>query len=183
MGWVLSAAAGDLIIVSLDARKLSILEPNRNVNYGRQDLPSKRDGQIRDLLLSAADAAGLEQVIRLMPRDADRVLNAFAERAASITVRHQDARELRAGLLAVAIAQAITGDPREPLAALALLHRAAQIIAKDPNTEFAAVNDLLGDRASGLLDFLRRLPEDKTIGAMGYAEGDDDRGFRFIRTW
>ncbi|MBQ1021705.1 hypothetical protein KBX71_28035 [Micromonospora sp. D93] len=169
--------------MSLDAQSLSILELNKNVNYGRDKLPSARDGQIRDLLLGAADGAAFEQFNRLVPRGADRVLNAFAERAASIAVRHQDARELRAGILAAAITQAIAGDPRESVAALSLLYRASEMIGHDPNLEFAAANDLSGGRASGLLDFLRRSSEDKTIQAMGYEEGDDKDGFRFVRNW
>lgn len=169
--------------MNLDEQSFSILGLSKNVNYGRDTLPSARDRQIRDLLLGAADSASLEQVKRLMPGDADRVLNAFAERAASIAVRHQDARELRAGILAAAIAQAITGDLREPLTALSLLYRASEMIGHDPNSEFAAANDLSGGRAIGLLDFLRRSPEDKTIQAMGYEEGDDKGGFRFVRNW
>ncbi|MBG6065770.1 hypothetical protein [Micromonospora ureilytica] len=166
-----------------DGQEFSIFEPNNNVNYGRDSLPSARDGQIQDLLLEVADGAEFEQIKRLMPGGADRVLNAFAERAASLAVRHQSARELRAGILAAAISQAITGDPREPLAALSLLYRASEIIGHDPNSEFATANDLSGGRANGLLDFLRRSPADKTIQAMGYEESGDEGGFRFVRNW
>jgi hypothetical protein len=130
-----------------------------------------------------AGESGFEQIKSLMPRDADRVLNVFAERAASITVRHQDVRELRAGLLAAAIANSITGDPRDTLPALSLLHRAAEMIGNDPRLEFSSVYEIWGGRESALANFLRRTPEDKTIEAMGYEEGDDKRGFRFVRNW
>jgi hypothetical protein len=183
MVWALPASPRELIAVNLDVQLFSILEPSKNVNYGRADLPSTRDGQIRDLVLGVADNATFERAIRLMPRDADRVLSAFAERAASIAVRHQDVRELRAGLLAIALAQAITNDPRDPLAPLALLHRASEMIGSDPNSDFVAVNDLVEGRGGGLLDFLHRSPDDKAIAAMGYEEGDDKHGFRFIRNW
>ena len=77
----------------------------------------------------------------------------------------------------------MSGDPREVLPALALLYRAAEMIGHDPHLEFARANELTDDRAGGLVDFLRRAPEDRTIQAMGYEEGDDKRGFRFLRTW
>lgn len=183
MGWGLYASPGELIVVNFDAREFAILEPTRNVNYGRDELPSGRDVKIRDLLFMVTDSATFDQIICMVPRDADRVLSAFAERAASMAVRHQDARELRAGLLATALAQAITDDSREPLSALALLYRAAEMIGHDPVAEFIAANELSGGHAHGLLDFLRRSAEDRAIEAMGYGEGDDKRGFRFLRSW
>ena len=169
--------------MSLDPQPFAILASARSINYGRAELPSDHDVKIRDLLLGAASGATFDQLKQAMPRDADRVLGAFAERAASIAVRHQDARELRAGLLAAAIALAMSGDPKEVLPTLALLYRAAEMIGHDPNLEFANANELTGGRAGGLVDFLRRAPEDQTIQAMGYEEGDDKRGFRFLRTW
>lgn len=169
--------------MDFDVRAFSILGPARNVNYGREELASTRDGQIRDLLLGMADEAGFEQVAGLVPRDADEVLNAFAERAASIAVRHQDARELRAGLIAAAIAHVISGDPREVVPALALLYRAAEMIGNDPRSEFAFVSEIFGGSERALYDFLNRTTEGKAIEAMGYEEGDDVRGFRFLRNW
>ncbi|MEU6371829.1 hypothetical protein [Streptomyces sp. NPDC046909] len=169
--------------MSSNGRSFAILAPDKNVNYGRQELPSARDGQIRDLLLGVTEEVGFDRIKNLMPRYADQVLSAFAERAASIAVRHQDARELRAGLLAAAIANSITGDEREALPALALLHRAAEMIGNDPRLEFSSVYEIWGGREGALAKFLRRSPEDKTIEAMGYEEGDDKRGFRFFRNW
>jgi hypothetical protein len=99
------------------------------------------------------------------------VLSAFAERAASIAVRHEDDRELRAGPFAAALAQSRSDDERDVIPAMALLYRAATMIGRDPDREFAAVNEMAGDRASGLVAFTRRASEDRTIEAMGYQEG------------
>ncbi|TMR96586.1 hypothetical protein [Nonomuraea basaltis] len=169
--------------VILQERSFTILEPRRNINYGRDELPSARDGQIRDLLFEVVDGEAFDQAAVFVPRAGDRVLTAFAERAASIAVRHQDARELRAGILAVAIAQTITDDPRDPLPAMALLYRAAVMIGHDPDAEFRAANELTDGRAGGLLAFLRRSPEDRSIEAMGFEEGNDKQGFRFLNNW
>lgn len=172
-----------MIVVALDARSFAILEPARNANYGREELSSARDRRIHDLLLGVNDSAAFTAAVRLLPRDADRVLNAFAERAASIAVRVGDRRELRVGLLAAALAQAATREPREGVAALVLLHRASVMLGDDPAQDFGAVAKLAGADGSGLLGFLRRSPADKTIEAMDYREGEDKGGFRFMRNW
>jgi hypothetical protein len=161
----------------------AILESRNNVGYGPMDIPCARDGQIRDLILDLTENVSFEQLIRLVPRDADRTLSAFAERAASIAVRRREGRELRAGLLAAALALSLTDDPRDALPALALLYRAATMIGRDPGQEFAAANRLTGDRAPDLVDFARRAPEDRTVEAMGFHEGADRNGFRFICDW
>lgn len=169
--------------MNFNEQSFANLAPGKNVNYGREELPSPRDGQIRDLLLTAADQVEFDQITRLMPRYAAQVLNAFAERAASIAVRHQDARELRAGLLAAAIAGSIPGDSREAIPALALLYRAAEMIGHDPRLEFSSANELCGGRVRALAEFPSRAAEDKTIQVMGYEEGSDEQGFRFLRNW
>jgi hypothetical protein len=169
--------------VNRDASSIAILEPRNNVGYRREDVPCARDGQIRDLLLELADNASFEQVSGLVPRDADRVLTAFAERAASIAVRGKDERELRAGLLAAALALSLSDDERDVLPAVALLYRPATIIGRDPERAFAAVNDLTDGRAPRLVGFTRRTSEDQAIEAMGFHEGADKNGFRFVCTW
>jgi hypothetical protein len=166
-----------------DASATSILEPGNNVGYGSKDLPCARDGQIRDLILELVRNVSFERVTELVPHGADRVLSAFAERAASLTVRHHDERELRAGLFAVAFALSLSDDPRDVLPAVALLYRATTMIGRSPDREFAAVNDLTGGRAPSLVDFTRRAPEDRTIEAMGFQEAADSSGFRFVCTW
>jgi hypothetical protein len=107
----------------------------------------------------------------------------FAERAASIAIRHQDARELRAGLLAAAVALDLTDDPREILPRLSLLHRAAEMMGNDPVTEFRQADQMLQGKAPELVNFLARSPSDRSIQAMAYEKGNDKQGLRFLRTW
>jgi hypothetical protein len=42
--------------------------------------------------------------------------------------------------------------------------------------------ELTGGHARGLLDFLRRSPDDRTIKTVGYEEGNDKWGFRFLHS-
>jgi hypothetical protein len=165
-----------------DASSFAILEPQNNIGYGREDVPCARDGQIKDLILDLTANVSFEQVMQLVPRDADGVLSGFAERSASLAVRHRDERELRAGLYATALALALTTDAREVLPSVALLYRAAAMIGHDPDREFVAASGWIGDHAPGLVDFTRRAPADRTIEAMGFEEGVDEDGFRFVCT-
>ncbi|WP_425829837.1 hypothetical protein [Kribbella sp. DT2] len=111
------------------------------------------------------------------------MLAAFAVRAASIAVRHQDPREIQAGHVATAIALDLTTDPRDALPALAVLYRAAELIDQDPSHQFSAANDLLGGQVPELIKFPQRSPNDRSIQATAYVKANDPQGFKFLRTW
>ena len=85
--------------------------------------------------------------------------------------------------IATAIALDLTTDPREVLPGLVLLYRAAELIDHDPAQQFSEANDLLNGRAPELARFLKPSPQDRSIQAMAYVEGNDPQGFRFLRTW
>ena len=164
-------------------RRFECLLSSAKPGYGREALPSYLDGKLRDLLLSTAANLSYDDLKTLMPPGADRVLSTFAERAASIAVRHEAPQEIQAGLIATAVALDLTTDPREVLPALALLYRAGELIDHDPIHQFSAANDLLGGQAPELTKFVQRTPSDRSIQAMAYVEGTDPQGFRFLRTW
>lgn len=161
---------------------LAILEPKKNVGYGSGRLPSVRDREIHGLLRGVETDEDVGYFVQTVPHDGGRVLNAFAERAASMAVRRQDARELRAGLLALLIAQRVSREQREIMPTLALLYRAAEMIGHDPRVEFTQICDKFG-ASIALVNFVRRTPDDRAIQAMGFEEGDDEDGFRFLRNW
>ena len=66
---------------------------------------------------------------------------------------------------------------------MALLYRPATMIGRDLERAFAAVNDLTDGRAPRLVGFTRRTSEDQAIEVMGFHEGADKNGFRFVCTW
>jgi hypothetical protein len=57
------------------------------------------------------------------------------------------------------------------------------LIGRDPERAFAAVNDLTDGRAPAWSVSTRRTSEDQAIEAMGFHEGADKNGFRFVCTW
>lgn len=150
---------------------LDALNPAGYEGYGLDPLPSPRDRRVRAVLeaLTGEATSGI-------PKGAERVLGAFAERAASLAVRRRDTETLRLGGVAAALALSVAGDFRDELPALALLCRAAELIGVDPRAVLPADEPVV-------TDFLRRAPRDRAIGAMGFRETVEDDGFRFVRTW
>jgi hypothetical protein len=168
--------------VKQPAVSYSVLEPRRNAGYGRQVLPSARDEQILLLMGDVTAPAGFARALAAQPLDSWRVLNVFAERAASLAVRLGDPALLAAGLTAFALAAEAAGDERDVLPALSLLWAAAEMIGRSPHTEFRRAAELTGRSGGPLRAFAERDPADRSIQAMGY-ETADDGGFVFRRTW
>jgi hypothetical protein len=74
-----------------------------------------------------------------------------------------------------------TGDVREDIIVLTLIHAAAEKLGADPRFVFLEPARQFGlDDTSGLEAYLRRSDEDKSITSMRYAEGSDEDGFRFV---
>lgn len=77
-----------------------------------------------------------------------------------------------------------TGDVREDISILTLVHAAVHKLGLDPRAVFTGSAQQFGlTYTSGLEAFLGRSDEDKSIDSMGYVEGTDEDGFRFVRTW
>lgn len=67
---------------------------------------------------------------------------------------------------------------------LALHYDAALKLGIEPNVVFDQAAMLMDNEvAEGIRSFPRRSKEDKSLEAMGYREGNDDDGFRYMRTW
>ncbi|OPC81587.1 hypothetical protein B4N89_12085 [Embleya scabrispora] len=107
-------------------------------------------------------------------------LDTYAARMASIAVRERDSDMLRRGLVAALIAMKSTDDEREALPTLSLLYRAWEIL-DDRGLCFRAPRDLqVREEDDPFVAFARRSPDDRGIRAMGYREGSDSEGFRFL---
>lgn len=158
-----------------DGPDLGALRLENNHGYGTWPLPCPRDGEIADLLPSLlGGAAGL--------RDGGaQVLLAFAERMASLARVERSVDRLRRGLDAAGLAISAP-DAREALLVLPLLWRTAAVLGLDPTAEFVTAATRAGG-AGALVDFAGREPGDQAIEAMGYVEAEDERGFRYRRTW
>lgn len=163
---------------------LDFLSISRSKGYGTRRLPCEQDEAIRRLIRQVRGPHDYSDVVSSIPADAWIVLATFAERMASLAVRHQDARDVEDGLVAAQLALSLTDEPREVLPVLSLLYRACEMVGAQADAEFASAASLTGaDRKGPLASYPDRGHDDRTIEAMGFQEGNDEVGFRFIRTW
>lgn len=153
-------------------------DPREFVGYLARPLPDVLDRTVVNALASAG-SIGADRPLASHSRAADSVLEAFAERAASLAVRTRDAGWIRSGVAALC-ATSTASDRREAEMVLCLLHDAAQRLGLSPGEVFSAG---LSSKRDLIETFLRRNENDKSPSSMGYVAAADADGFRYLRAW
>lgn len=155
------------------------------VGYGQLPIPQRIDETVRQIIFRWAD---LDKSTRKEAgetiRESQRfTLLAFSERMASLAVRERSPNLVFAGLLALGV-DGWRSDWRDNLVLLSLHYDAARKLNIEPDVVFGEAAKLFENKVSEAFgSFLRRSEEDKSLGAMGYREGTDNDGFRYMRTW
>ena len=163
-------------------RKLNIA---RLTGWGPSRIPNAVDDEITGIIKSylTLDNGGKRKVTESVGRDQKSVLLAFAERMVSFAIRSRSQDPLRMAMMAMFLQIGI-GDVREDILILTLVYAAAEKLGMNPRSVFLDSAQQFGlSSTSGLEAFLGRSKEDKSIESMGYAEGVDEDGFRFVRRW
>jgi hypothetical protein len=153
--------------------------------YGASRIPNEIDDKVTNTVKRylELDEEGKKKVREKVGREHKFVFLAFAERMASLAIRLKSRELLMLAMIAMFLQIGI-GDVREDIAILTLIHAAAQKLGIDPRFVFVESARQFGSRdTSGLEAFLGRSDEDKLIDSMGYTEGADSDGFRFVRMW
>ena len=158
----------------------------RLVGWGTSRIPNDVDAEIKDIInkyLSLGDDGAKKSIRESVGRDQKRVFLAFAERMASLAVRLNSQEPLMMAMMAMFLQIGI-GDVREDIIILTLIHAAAEKISSDPRFVFLESARQFGlNDTSGLEAYLGRSNESKSLKSMGYSEGVDEDGFRFVRLW
>jgi hypothetical protein len=153
--------------------------------YLRLPIPHELDAIPEQLVRSCLTAEQSQwELLPALTRDAASVLLALSERQATLAVRVQSQDILTLSILAVGLAAIITDDEREGMLVMPLAWHTAGLLGLEPKDVFAmtaAGLPLAGRR--GLSAFASRKPQDQTLKCMGYIEGADADGFRYIRNW
>jgi hypothetical protein len=166
---------------ALENVDLAVLDPEDNVAYLPKPIPTVRDGEIANLLSGSIAEQSLARLQRRITDGHAAVLRAFAERMASAAVRTGSMEQLRFGLVALLLGIG-RGDSRDGWAILPLFYDALLKLHEDPLAFMGSIRQVVGDSvAVPFAKFLSR--SDKTLEAMGYREGADADGFRYVRTW
>jgi hypothetical protein len=160
---------------------LEVNDPDQNIGYLPKSIPDLRDREIEDLLSRCVASEALASLQRCVDEDHAMVLRAFAERMATTAVRNNNATQLRTGLIALLLTQA-ESDFRDGLMILPLYCDAIAKLHIDPSEFTDSVRQIVGNQMLvPFTEFLRRA--DKSLKSMGYIEGADADGFRYLRNW
>lgn len=160
---------------------LGVLDPNLNIGYLPKPIPQPRDHEIEDILAQHMACGSFARLCHSISRGNARVLHAFAERMATAAIRNNSPGQLNFGLIALLLGQAAS-DSRDGLTVFPLFLDAMTKLRLDPHEIAESVRQAIGDRLTApLVEFMKR--SDKSLQSMGYSEGADDDGFRYIRNW
>jgi hypothetical protein len=151
--------------------------------YAPQAIPGAHDGEIAKLISAVASREDFDSLASGLDLRSGRILNLFAKRAASLAVRAGDGTWIRLGLIAALLSSTVE-DYREIARTHSLLFRAAEIVGSDPVELFDSTAAIASsDAAEGARLFAHADESARSIAVMGYTEGSDGDGFRFISSW
>lgn len=159
---------------------LDILLTSNNLGYGNWELPCPRDHEITAIVEDRCSSGGQRADLT---RDHIDALRGYAERMASLAVRTNSPRLVGLGAQALGLIAELS-DYREDLLVFCLLWNASERLGVDlASLASANLNPVCSGGLSRLEAFGHRSPKDRSLAAMGYVEGQDDGGFRYVRTW
>jgi hypothetical protein len=151
--------------------------------YVARRVPGPRDDEIAQLLDRVISVEDFRHIAAGLDLPGGRVLNNFAKRAASLAVRLASETWVRRGLRAALLSGTVEDD-REIARTRSLLFRAAELIGCDPAELFEETAALATpDVADAFRVFAHADESARSISVMGYVEGSDEDGFRFISEW
>lgn len=151
-----------------------------DADYLHAPLPTHRDDQIREAIESVMSPGQYVELRRRVTYEQSMLLQAFAERAATLAVRQNDERLLVSGLIALYLAgfdrdeEAELLATREAVLVIPLLFTSAKKMGVGVRPLIARVERIVGkERASTLRKFWRWAPWMRSLKAMGFRESTD----------
>jgi hypothetical protein len=170
----------------MDIKKvLSLSLDTSSKAYSKQPIPSELDLALIELVDAFRKANPLRRFLikRRVSDQHSAILWVFSERMASLAVRERSTDRVLQGLSGLAL-EGCQEDYRDCVIRLAPLYDAALKIGASPNELFKkAASYGSGEAGKLILNYLKRTPENLTLGAMGYSEGETEDGFRYIHKY
>ncbi|WP_295637665.1 hypothetical protein [uncultured Methylibium sp.] len=153
--------------------------------YLPRPIPHDLDAFVQTIVRSYQESEADEQaLIACLPDQGASILLGFAERQAALAVRTKRPSALAEAAVAVGLAAAARDNDREGMLVMPVVWHAAALLGVHQQHLFrSAAGKVAGPGSRALSAFVERKPEDQTLECMGYREGSDKDGFRFVRTW
>lgn len=174
-----SAEVRDQVAAALDA-----VSQDRAVGYCDEPIPCELDGVVASLVdgLVKSTLGVREQMLDdWFDHWQQGALRTFCVRLCSLAVREHSTELVGTALTAVAL-EGFRLDPRDGgYQSLAVAHHTARVLEADPDKLFAAAGTFANPAMQEQLRaFLLRTDLDGILAIMGYAEGSDGDGFRYV---
>lgn len=150
--------------------------------FKNKSMPEFVEPLITELVSSYASYTEVQQrqLLSAISSELSGVFGWYARKLAGRAVRESSRTDLWNGLVALLIST-YSGDLRDAMAPLALLHNSALRLQQDPKALFEEVSKISIQRISSLFEtFLRRPPDLRTIQAFGFSEGAGPNGFDYL---
>ena len=162
---------------------LAVLDPTDNRGYLQKRIPDRRDKEIGELISRVLKETQVARFSHSIEARHAVVLRVYAERMASTAVRTRDYQLLRLGLVGLLLTNC-EPESRETLTIFPLIIDALRKLSVEPAALVSSVRLLIGEQLTRpFVDFANRSEVEKSLQIMGYKEGVDDEGFRYIRCW
>ncbi len=151
--------------------------------YAPQGIPGPRDDEISNLISTLVSRSDFDNLASGIDLTIGRILNMYAKRSASLAVRTGDASWIRLGLIAALLSSTVE-DFREIARTNSLLFRAAELVDADPVQLFESAAAVASSAEAETARLFAHADQSaRSISVMGYTEGSDSDGFRFISMW
>lgn len=153
--------------------------------YGPAKLPCARDREVQEFVddLRSRGPRAVSDAVAAVSEMGRRVLQAYAERMASLAVRTRDADQLVRALVAIVVG-GLDDNAYEAMMVMPLIEDGARRIGIEPQDVFEKAAAVVGHPGTAnLVLWLSRKPEDRTLASMGFIESSDKEGFRYKLDW
>jgi hypothetical protein len=151
--------------------------------YLNTPIPSAFDRKLAEIVawIFDEDSPQKQGLARLLGAQNRNLMHAFCERMSSLGVRSRSSGDVRCALVALMLGWT-SDDYRDSLVVLALPYHAAFTVGMDPAALF---DELASFAPPGVAAHLRAFPrrgaQASSLKAMGWSEGSDAEGFRYVR--
>jgi hypothetical protein len=147
-----------------------------NEDYRPPVVPGEEDTALAAEMVHVDSVAAFDDLSSGLNPKVGHLLNHFAFRMAVLALRSRDREPIERGLVAAQLAMKIS-DPRDVLPSYALLYRSAEELGVDASSLFQSFSFVKGNEwRESPAEFAARLPEHRSISAMGMELIDSDDG-------
>lgn len=150
--------------------------------YARSPIPASDDATLYDVISRLPADEVIENDLPKLSESEEWIAAIFAKRMAVLGVREREEKRIRTGLRALTLLKGAI-DLRDGIIYLAPLYDAASRIDADADAMFRSFDRYTAPIVPHIVSFPDRMPENRSLAAMGFVVDQDENGFTYRKTW